>query len=222
MSSELQREPPPELRARLLAAVAERPAPSRREQRLRSAALAASAVLLPLAVFVGMGSAEQGPRSWALVAVTAAGTFVLAAAALSLALARGRRLLGLPSAWLVSVAVACPAAFAVWKLVWSSAFGEMMLAWPERPGLRCFGLSLAFGLWPLVALALARRGSDPVHPRSLGAALGAASGLWAGTLVDLWCPVGYPQHVLLGHVLPMLLLSALGAVAGARLLGLPR
>ena len=86
--------------------------------------------------------------------------------------------------------------------------------------MRCFGVSLLFGIVPLITFLLARRGSDPVHPRSLGAALGAAGGLWAATLVDLWCPVAFPVHVVLGHVLPALLLAAVGAVLGARLLAL--
>jgi hypothetical protein len=81
-------------------------------------------------------------------------------------------------------------------------------------------MSLLFGVVPLVTFLIARRGSDPVHPRSLGAALGAASGLWAATLVDLWCPVAYPSHVVLGHVLPALLLAGAGAALGARLLSL--
>jgi hypothetical protein len=38
-------------------------------------------------------------------------------------------------------------------------------------------------------------------------------------LVDLWCPVGHVPHLLAGHVGPMLLVGAVGAVAGARVLG---
>jgi hypothetical protein len=60
-----------------------------------------------------------------------------------------------------------------------------------------------------------------VHPRAFGAALGAAGGFWAATLVDLWCPVGYPLHVVLGHALPTLVLAALGAAAGSRVLATP-
>jgi hypothetical protein len=39
-------------------------------------------------------------------------------------------------------------------------------------------------------------------------------------LMDLWCPVAHPQHLLLGHLLPIAALAALGAWAGHRWLGL--
>jgi hypothetical protein len=71
----------------------------------------------------------------------------------------------------------------------------------------------------LVAFVAVRRRSDPVHPGVAGAALGVTAGVAAGTLVDLWCPVGFVQHVLLGHILPLLVVAALGAWAGRRFLG---
>ena len=58
------------------------------------------------------------------------------------------------------------------------------------------------------------RGVHSAHPRVAGAAMGSAAGAVAWLLVDLWCPVGHPAHVLLGHVLPMLILTAVGAFAG--------
>jgi hypothetical protein len=63
-----------------------------------------------------------------------------------------------------------------------------------------------------------RRGSDPVHPGVAGAALGITAAVAAGTLVDLWCPVAYLPHVLLGHILPLVVAAAFGAWAGQRLL----
>ena len=71
-----------------------------------------------------------------------------------------------------------------------------------------------------VALAWERWGSDPVHPRALGLALGVAAGAAAAVLVDLWCPVGHVPHLLTGHVAPMLLLGGLGALLGTRVLGI--
>jgi hypothetical protein len=50
----------------------------------------------------------------------------------------------------------------------------------------------------------------------MGAAIGAAMGACAAVLVDLFCPVAYLPHLLLGHVLPTLLLVALGASVGGR------
>jgi len=40
--------------------------------------------------------------------------------------------------------------------------------------------------------------------------------------VDLWCPVAYAPHLLLGHIAPMLILAGVGAVVGRRVLGIGR
>jgi hypothetical protein len=39
-------------------------------------------------------------------------------------------------------------------------------------------------------------------------------------LLDLWCPVGYPRHLLIGHVGPALVLAGIGAVLGRSLLAM--
>ena len=59
-------------------------------------------------------------------------------------------------------------------------------------------LSVGMAVWPLVGMILIRKQSNPVHPGITGAALGAASGAWAGVVVDLWCPVSHPAHIALG------------------------
>ena len=71
----------------------------------------------------------------------------------------------------------------------------------------------------LAAFLFLRRGSDPVHPRASGAALGAAAGAWASVLIHLHCPVAATDHVLLGHLAPVLFLSLAGVLVGRRLLG---
>ena len=209
---------PPELRAKVLELVSQVPSPSRREAQRRSLAWLALGLLLPLVLFALLGGAERGPRPLSLLLVTAVGTAVLALLSLWGALGRGGRTLGRARSRLFAVVLLPPLLLLLCKLASSAEFPNMTEAWALRPGLRCFGVSLLFGTAPLVALLFARRGSDPVHPRTLGAALGAAGGLWAATLVDLWCPVAFPPHVALGHVLPALLLAALGALAGARVL----
>ena len=90
-------------------------------------------------------------------------------------------------------------------------------AWVERPGARCFALTLTFAAIPFGAGTFTRRSSDPTHPGSLGAALGVATAMYASVLVDFWCPVGYVGHVLLGHVLPIALAAALGFAVGRRI-----
>jgi hypothetical protein len=81
-------------------------------------------------------------------------------------------------------------------------------------------LSGLLSLAPMIGALWLRRGSDPVHPRAAGAALGAAIGAGTWVLVDLWCPVAYVPHLLLGHVLPLLLIILCGAALGGPLLGL--
>jgi hypothetical protein len=39
-------------------------------------------------------------------------------------------------------------------------------------------------------------------------------------MIDLHCPVSDTMHVALGHALPVVLLAALGALVGRRVLGL--
>ena len=77
-------------------------------------------------------------------------------------------------------------------------------------------------LVPLLGVLWLRRGSDPLHPHLTGAASGAAVGAGVWVLVDLWCPVSYLPHLLLGHVLPLLLLITLAALLGSRIIGVGR
>ena len=39
-------------------------------------------------------------------------------------------------------------------------------------------------------------------------------------MVELWCPVAAPRHVLVGHVLPLGVLALLGATFGARVIAM--
>ena len=50
----------------------------------------------------------------------------------------------------------------------------------------------------------------------------AGAGLGSALLVDLWCPVSYVPHLLLGHVLPIVILSVAGGLIGGRVLGIFR
>ncbi len=99
---------------------------------------------------------------------------------------------------------------------------EVTSVHPERLGLKCIGLTLAAATFPLVSLLYVRRESDPVHPALTGAALGSACGASAGIMVELWCPVATPAHVAFGHILPILLLTAIGSMLGARILRVGR
>lgn len=58
------------------------------------------------------------------------------------------------------------------------------------------------------------------HAALRGAAAGAAIGAMIWGLVDLNCPVAHVPHLLLGHVLPLLLASVVGAALAEPVLSL--
>ncbi len=208
----------PDLRQRVLEAARREPVASRRQVRTRQLIMWALAVAITLALFFLVGGPRPGPRPTALVVATAMGAFAVAAVALWSAIG-GHGMLGRARSWLLAVAIAAPLAFLLWKVSWSGHYDHMADAWATRPGFKCLGLTFLFALLPLGALVFMRRGSDPTHPRTLGLALGVASGTMAAALVDLWCPVGHLSHLLLGHVLPTALLGLLGGWIGQRVLG---
>jgi hypothetical protein len=69
---------------------------------------------------------------------------------------------------------------------------------------------------PLLGVPWLRRHATPANPRLTAASYAAAIGAAVWVLVDLWCPVGYVPHLLLGHVLPMTLLMSLSGSVGKR------
>jgi hypothetical protein len=211
--------PEPDLKQRILAAAAAEASPTRRQRAIGSALRALTALAAPLLLFAALGGVRLEARPLGLVALTALGTAVVAACALSNAFGRGPSMLGRTRGRLLATAALAPIAFLVWKVAASSGVPHMLDAWPDRPGLRCFAVTALLAAWPLVALGWERWGSDPVHPRALGLAAGVATGAAAAVLVDLWCPVGHVPHLLVGHVAPMLVLGGLGALLGARVLG---
>jgi hypothetical protein len=201
----------PDLKRRILAATTAEPSPTRRQRMTRSAIRMASALAGPLLLFLLVGGPQVGPRPLGLVVTTALGTSGIAAAALFVGVGRGSSMLGRSRRRLLGTAAIVPVAFLLWKVAATWAVPHMMDPWPSRSGLRCFALTTLFAAWPIAALVWERWGTDAVHPRTLGVALGVATGTAAAALVDLWCPVG--------HVAPILLLGGLGALVGAGSLG---
>jgi hypothetical protein len=121
---------------------------------------------------------------------------------------------------LALTALVTPVALLALKGGASAAVTGMSRPWPERPGFRCFYLSCACLVVPLLCFFWARRGTALEHATWRGVAAGTAIGACVWALVDLNCPVGYVPHLLLGHVLPLLIASALGAVLGKPMLSL--
>lgn len=211
-----------QLRARVIDRSAREPSPTRGQLASRSRIVLGVPLLVTLLAFVAWGGIRVGPRPSGLVFQTALGSAVLATLFAIVALGRGRSMLGRPRSWLLTQVLLTPVSLFGWRVLISACYPRMMLEWVERPGLRCFALSLTLACAPLLGLIWLRRGSDPLHPRLTAAAVGAAVGAGAWVLVDLWCPVGYVPHLLLGHVLPLVLLIAFSALIGSRVIRVRR
>jgi hypothetical protein len=210
----------PDLKPRVLAAVAFEWSPPRRARRQRSLVRAIGALAVPIAFFAAVGGVRADARPLWLVATTALGGLAIATATLFVAARRGSSMLGRSQRQLLGIAVTVPLLIGLWKIGVSSALPEMMGPWPGRPGLRCFGLTVLLAAWPVAVLLRELAASDPIHPRALGASLGVAAGAGAAVLVDLWCPVAHVPHVLLGHITPILMLGGFGCVIGELVLGI--
>ena len=212
-------EPTSELKGRILTAVQAEPAPTQSAVRRRRWLTLGVSAAVAVAIFAHYGGMRVSGRPALLILLTCLGWSVIGAAAAAFAVARGRTMLGRSTASLAILLGAVPLILLAWKVGITVPFGpEMSVPWSGRPGFRCLGLTLAMAAPLLVALLVMRRRNDPVHPGIAGAALGIVAAVSAGALVDLWCPVAYLPHVLLGHILPLVIAAALGAWAGRRLL----
>jgi hypothetical protein len=169
-------------------------------------------------VFWVFGGVREGPRPRELLLLTTLGLALIAALVARTTMRRGRSMSG-PPPWALVLSTACGVlAMLVWKHGVSRLYEGMTDAWPERPGFRCLRLTLALGTIPLLATLAARRWTVAAYPGLAGAAMGVTIGLAAMVGVDLWCPVAYLPHLLLGHVLPLTALAAAGGALGRRLL----
>lgn len=209
------------LKQRVLASLDEVPAPTRGEVLRARAWLISCGVVGALAIFFIRGGLRLTARPPSLVALTSLGTAVATGVGMWVLFTRGGSMRGRPRAVLLGVAVASTLAFLAWKYGVSSLYG-LTERWPTRLGLRCLWLGVSMGALPLCAALLSARRAAPISPIATGAAFGAGAGLGSTVLVDLWCPVAYLPHLLLGHVLPIVVLAVLGGVLGSRLLRLRR
>ena len=209
-----------ELKERILAAAAAAPSPSRTAMRRRLGLLTAGGAAAMAAVYWMFAFQIFGwqsiPQSQILAGGTLLGAASVAAMAVAIALGRGRHMLGRSRRWLVAMIVLAPLALLTWKIGWSAIFGN--LAESPHLGHRCLSMAMAMGAIPLALLAMTRRGEEPRHPGLLGATMGVAVGACGWVLIDLWCPVAGPLHLLRGHLLPVVLLGLLGAAVGRVLL----
>ena len=205
-----------DLRARVLAEVAQTPSPTRAEHRRRTLVVSLSAVASLAVLFFALGGCAPGDRPTALVWFTFGGSLATALVMSWLGSTRARgSMLGRPARVLAGGAAS---AATVLVLVVAAA----ALSWPDAarvptPGgldLACAGIALAEGALPFAALLFLRRHTDPVHPAITGAVLGMTAGAWTASLSYLRCPHASSAHCMLAHVLPALVLAALGAALG--------
>jgi hypothetical protein len=206
-----------ERRSRILASVGEIAAPTRRELARRRAWLLVAGVLGALTLFWVEGGLRATGRPPSLVAWTSLGTSFFVGVGMWFLFTRTRagHRRGGP---VLALATNAPVvAFVLWRYGLSHLY-DLTSPWPTRPGYRCFAMSVATGGILLFALLLGWRRVDPMSPVATGAAFGAGAGLGSALLIDLWCPVSYLPHLLVGHVLPIGLLAAAGAAVGRRML----
>jgi hypothetical protein len=85
-------------------------------------------------------------------------------------------------------------------------------------GTRCATIAGIVGLTGVASFAIALRRAAPVASRVRGAALGAAAAAWAGLAIFVFCPSEEQQHLVVGHVLPVLGLLLAGSLATPRYL----
>jgi hypothetical protein len=205
----------PDVRARILAVARREPAASRAEGSRRRARVVTVGVLAWFVVLLAIDRPGLRGRE-VLPMVALSGLWLLiGAAAAWLGIARGRSMLGRGRAERLAVVVLTPLALL------GSALAVRALVPPlpvDVTGLSThllcvLGTSL-FAVGPLFAAILLWRASDPIAPGWAGAAIGAAAGAWGALGIELHCGHTAVLHVVLGHVLPVVLLSAAGAAIG--------
>jgi len=212
----------PDFKQRLMTTVAATPSATQAQTRSARWWLLGAGVMGALMIFFLKGGVRPTGRPAALTALTSLGASISGGLGMFFLLTtRGKSMLRRPAGALLAAAVLSTAAFLAWKMAWSAQFG-LTFRWPDRIGFRCLRMGVVVGALPLFALLASYRGTEPLRPATTGAAFGAGAGLASAVLVDLWCPVGYLPHLLLGHVLPIVALAGIGALLGWRLLRIGR
>jgi len=209
--------PPAPLKVRVLAATAREPAPPRRAVVRALAFEWTTAVAVTLGIFFTIGGPHAAERPVSFVAATLAGWVALALAA-TVGVARRGTMLGRSRTALILLSLALPVALIGWHCLWLSSWPGTFGPVPLARGVVCMVLTFSMGAVLFAAFARSRRDSDPVHPAATGAAAGAMAGAWASVLIDLHCDSAELLHVTIGHVLPVVLLAAVGAVLGGRVI----
>jgi len=209
--------PSADLRARVLAAASAEPMPTRSAGLARRAAVVAVGMVLSLLVLAYIGGPQPDGRPVAyFLTIAALWTGVVLVASWT-GLGRGKSMLGRSTSVRVIVATLTPAALVVATLLaglcWPATISEPSTV---HDHLLCIELGSLMAIGPLVAFAFVRRDSDPVAPRLTGAAVGAVAGAWGGLFIELRCGHCSVEHVVLGHIVPVVFFALAGAwIAGS-------
>lgn len=216
-------DPPNELSRRIHAAVR-----AERAMRMRPLLRTAIALFITSSATVGVVAAasqliygdqalglQAGVTSPSLLASVAIVLLCLLFASTFAALWRGRSGFGARTALLTATAIMTAPLYALLALRFpvheaATTIGSVSIsAW----GARCLAIASFVGVVALGCLASAMRAAVPVCTRLRGIVLGSAAGAWAGLAVFVFCPSGAVLHVSIGHVLPVVALSLVGATA---------
>jgi hypothetical protein len=215
--------PSERLYARVRSAIESTPAATTRTRTRIVAALAIVPALTALFVLIASDLVYGQPAAGLDIDVASSAAALttlslligLALASTVFALWQGSGGLGIASLWLVSIAALVAPVYAALTVLQplhsgaadDAAFtGVAISPW----GLRCILVASVVGASVLAIFAVALRRAVAVAVGLRGAALGAAAGSWAGLAVFAFCPSGELQHLLVGHVLPIVLLTLFG------------
>jgi hypothetical protein len=210
-------QPPPALRARVMAAVRAEPVAPRAAGVRQRVLLVLVALLFAGALSIAIGRPGLRGRPFAYVASLAVAWLLVCAVATWAGVGRGQSMLGRSAGWRAGAVALVPMAL----LATSLGLGA---AWPETLAdnagagahLLCVIGTMGFALAPLVAFALMRRASDPVAPGLTGAAIATAAGAWGALGIELHCRYTSPFHVVVSHVLPVAILALVGALVASK------
>lgn len=203
----------------LIRRLAAEPAPRRRwsvEARLAVAAILGF-FLVAVVVLTGLGIRPDfgGTLSTPTGALKVGGATAIAAAAFRvacrLALPGTPALCPISAAFLLVLAGSAAIAFA-------GPGAGFQLGAPLALVLTCTEKIFLLALLPLGASLVALRSGAPTRPAVAGAAAGLLAGGLAAAAFAMACPMDNPGLVVVGYGAAILLISALGAVAGHRLL----
>jgi hypothetical protein len=211
--------PDTDLKRRVLAVAAGDASRTRPMMLLYARILVAVAASIAATVFLALGGVHAGQRPLTLIVGTAMAWSCVAVAMTGLNFG-WRSMQGPPGAWLLNAAIGAPVLLLASTLLSDVHFLAALQPFSEGRSSTLLDIAqtLATGGPPLLAYAFARKGTELFHPMERGSALGAMAGVWAGLPVTLRCPYAGLSHVAVGHLLPVVVLIALGGWVGHQLL----